>query len=57
MDAFAGFSGSPVYNHQGDVVGGFCGYDANEGLALISPGTKAQRFLEEWDAGISGPTN
>lgn len=57
VDAFDGFSGSPVYNHQGDVVGVFCGYDSNEGLAFISPGTKAQRFLEEWDAGISGPTN
>lgn len=53
VDAFDGFSGSPVYNHQGDVVGVFCGYDSNEGLAFISPGAKAQRFLEEWDAGIT----
>ncbi len=52
VDAFDGFSGSPVYNHQGDVVGVFCGYDSTEGLAFISPGAKAQRFLEEWDAGI-----
>lgn len=53
VDAFDGFSGSPVYNHHGDVVGVFCGYDSNEGLAFISPGAKAQRFLEEWDAGIT----
>jgi S1-C subfamily serine protease len=52
VDAFDGFSGSPVYNHQGDVVGIFCGYDSTEGLAFISPGAKAQRFLAEWDAGI-----
>jgi len=52
VDAFDGFSGSPVYNHQGEVVGVFCGYDSTEGLAFISPGAKAQRFLEEWDAGI-----
>jgi S1-C subfamily serine protease len=52
VDAFDGFSGSPVYNHQGEVVGVFCGYDSTEGLAFISPGVKAQRFLEEWDAGI-----
>ena len=38
--------------HQGDVVGIFCGYDSTEGLAFISPGAKAQRFLAEWDAGI-----
>jgi S1-C subfamily serine protease len=52
VDAFDGFSGSPVYNHQGEVIGVFCGYDSTEGLAFISPGAKAQRFLAEWDAGI-----
>ena len=52
VDAFDGFSGSPVYNHQGDVVGVFCGYDSTEGLAFISPGAKAQKFLQDWDAGI-----
>jgi hypothetical protein len=50
VDALDGFSGSPVYNHQGDVVGVFCGYDSTEGLAFISPGAKAQKFLQEWDA-------
>ena len=52
VDALDGFSGSPVYNHQGDVVGVFCGYDSREGLAFISPGGKAQKLLEDWDAGI-----
>lgn len=52
VDGFDGFSGSPVYNDQGDVVGVFCGYDSTEGLAFISPGEKAQRLLQEWDAGI-----
>ena len=52
VDALDGFSGSPVYNHQGDVVGVFCGYDSAEGLAFISPGEKAQRLLQDWDAGI-----
>jgi S1-C subfamily serine protease len=50
VDAFDGFSGSPVYNNQGDVVGVFLGYDSSEGLAFISPGARAQKFLEEWDA-------
>ena len=53
VDAFDGFSGSPVYNHQGEIVGVFCGYDSTEGLAFISPGAKAKSFLEEWDAGIA----
>ena len=53
VDAFDGFSGSPVYNNQGQIVGVFCGYDPAEGLAFISPGDKAQRFLEEWEAGIA----
>jgi len=52
IDAFDGFSGSPVYNDQGQIVGVFCGYDSAEGIAFISPGIKAQRLLEEYDAGI-----
>jgi hypothetical protein len=30
-------SGSPVYNHQGDVVGVFCGYDSTEGARVHQP--------------------
>jgi len=53
IDALDGFSGSPVYDHQGEIVGVFCGYDSTEGLAFISPSDKAQKFLEEFDAGIA----
>lgn len=52
VDALDGFSGSPVYNDQGQIVGVFCGYDSTEGVAFISPSAKAQKFLEEYDAGI-----
>ena len=52
VDALDGFSGSPVYNGQGQIVGVFCGYDSTEGVAFISPSAKAQKFLEDYDAGI-----
>lgn len=42
-----GFSGSPVYNEQGELVGVFCGYDWTQKLAVISPGARAQKLLEE----------
>ncbi len=45
-----GFSGSPVYNDKGEVVGVFCSYDSINEVALISPGSKAQKFLEDYDA-------
>ena len=51
VDAVDGFSGSPVYNEQGEIVGVFCGYDSSERLAFISPSAKAQKFLEEYNAG------
>jgi S1-C subfamily serine protease len=44
-----GFSGSPVYNRDGELVGVFCMYDTNRGVALLSPGAKAQQFLAEYD--------
>jgi S1-C subfamily serine protease len=44
-----GFSGSPVYNHDGELVGVFCLYDTNRGVALLSPGAKVQQFLAEYD--------
>jgi S1-C subfamily serine protease len=44
-----GFSGSPVYNRDGELVGVFCLYDTNRGVALLSPGAKAQQFLAEYD--------
>ena len=41
-----GFSGSPVYNEQGEVVGVFSGYDWSQKLAVVSPGVRAQKLLE-----------
>jgi S1-C subfamily serine protease len=45
-----GYSGSPVYNQKAEVVGIFSGYDWSKRVALISPGTRAQRLLEEYIA-------
>lgn len=50
IDGQDGFSGSPVYNDQGEIVGVFSLYDYARGVALLSPGIKAQRFLEAYDA-------
>ena len=43
-----GFSGSPVYNEQGEVIGVFSGYDWSQKLAVISPGARAQKLLESF---------
>ena len=43
-----GFSGSPVYNEKGQLVGVFSGYDYNRKVALISPGTHAQKLLQDY---------
>ena len=43
-----GFSGSPVYNEQGEVVGVFSGYDWSQKLAVVSPGIRAQKLLEDY---------
>lgn len=43
-----GFSGSPVYNDRGEIVGVFSGYDWSRKLAVISPGSRAQKMLEEY---------
>jgi S1-C subfamily serine protease len=43
-----GFSGSPVYNEKGEVVGVFSGYDWAQRLAVISPGVRAQKLLEAY---------
>jgi len=44
-----GFSGSPVYDRDGELVGVFCLYDSIQGVALLSPGAKAEQFLAEYD--------
>lgn len=46
-----GFSGSPVYNDRGEIVGVFSGYDWTRKVSLISPGAKAQKLLEDYAAG------
>ena len=43
-----GFSGSPVYNGRGEIVGVFSGYDSAQKVALISPGTGVKRLLAEY---------
>src|SRR5262249_1551160 len=47
MTARDGFSGSPVYNEQGQLVGVFSGYDWSQQLAVVSPGIRVQKLLEE----------
>ena len=48
ISARDGYSGSPVYNEQGELVGVFSGYDWTRNVAVISPGTRAQKLLEEY---------
>jgi S1-C subfamily serine protease len=50
IDSRDGFSGSPVYNSNAEVVGIFSGYDWSQKLALISPSTRAKELLDEYYA-------
>lgn len=50
IDSRDGFSGSPVYNANAEVVGVFSGYDWSQKLALISPSIRAQKLLEDYHA-------
>jgi S1-C subfamily serine protease len=50
IDGHDGYSGSPVYNQKAEIVGVFSGYDRSQKLAMISPGIKAQKLLEEYVA-------
>ena len=45
-----GCSGSPVYNDKAELVGVFSGYDWSKKLAVISPGAKVQKLLEDYKA-------
>lgn len=47
-----GFSGSPVYNRDGELVGVYCLYDSTRGVALLSSGAKAQQFLADYDTSV-----
>jgi len=50
IDGHDGYSGSPVYNQKAEIVGVFSGYDRAQKLAMISPGIKAQKLLEDYVA-------
>ena len=50
IDGRDGYSGSPVYNDQAELVGVFSGYDWRKKLAVISPGTMAQKLLEDYNS-------
>jgi len=45
-----GYSGSPVYNDRGELVGVFSRYDFSRNVALISPGVRARKLLEDYAA-------
>jgi S1-C subfamily serine protease len=48
MEVRDGYSGSPVYNERAEIIGVFSGYDWSKKLALISPGERAQKLLEDY---------
>lgn len=48
LNARDGFSGSPVYNQQAELVGVMSGYDPTRKLALISPVSRVQKLLENY---------
>jgi S1-C subfamily serine protease len=52
LEGHDGFSGSPVYNDRAQVVGVFSGYDWERKLAVISPGERAQKLLDDYTSGI-----
>src|SRR6185503_8426459 len=52
IDSRDGFSGSPVYNSNAEVVGVFSGYDWSQKLALISPSIRAQKLLDEYNSTV-----
>lgn len=47
-----GFSGSPVYNDRAEIIGVYVGYDSTQNVALISPGTSAQKLLRDYASGL-----
>ena len=51
IDGHDGYSGSPVFNQKAEIVGVFTGYDRAQKLAMISPGIRAQKLLEDYVAG------
>lgn len=51
MEVRDGYSGSPVYNDRAELIGVFSGYDWSKKLALISPGERAQKLLDDYKSG------
>jgi CBS domain-containing protein len=45
-----GYSGSPVYNDGGELVGVFSRYDFSRSVALISTGIRARKILEDYNS-------
>lgn len=50
MESRDGYSGSPVYNNKAELIGVFSGYDWSKNLAVISPGIRAQKLLEDYNS-------
>lgn len=50
IEARDGYSGSPVYNQNAEVVGVFSGYDWTKRVALITPGDRARKMLADYAA-------
>lgn len=48
IDVRDGYSGSPVYNDRAELIGVFSSYDMSKKLAVISPGIRAQKLLEDY---------
>lgn len=48
IDVRDGYSGSPVYNDRAEIIGVYSSYDGSKKLAVISPGVRAQKLLEDY---------
>lgn len=47
-----GFSGSPVFNGRGEIVGVFSRYDSTRKVALITPAARAQKLIEDYASSL-----
>jgi S1-C subfamily serine protease len=50
IDGRDGYSGSPVFNERGELVGVFSRYDFPHNVALITPSLSARKLLEDYSA-------
>jgi hypothetical protein len=51
IDGQDGFSGSPVYDDGGQIVGIFSLYDWTRGVALLTPAERAEQLLAAYEQG------